>query len=89
LFFCKEELGDMANYRIVWIVGVVFVLAAFLPGSALKPSAQEKVPAADEMEHGMPRGATPGANSVANQQVSRLAPPQESDAIFGRGNTVE
>jgi hypothetical protein len=41
------------------------------------------------MEHGMPRGATPGANSVANQQVSRLAPPQESDAIFGRGNTVE
>src|SRR4029077_19045391 len=67
----------MANYRIVWIAGV-FVLAAFLPGSALKLSVREKVPAAEEMEHGMPRGTTPGANSVANQQVSRLAPPQDA-----------
>jgi hypothetical protein len=66
----------MTNYRIVWIAGVVFVLA----GSAL--SAQEKAPAAEEMghgmAHGMPREATPGANSVANQQVSHPAPPQDA-----------
>ena len=58
MFFCKERLGGMTNYRIVWIAGVVFVLA----GSAL--SAQEKAPAAEEMghgmAHGMPREATPG-----------------------------
>ena len=62
----------MANYRIMCIAGVVFVLA----GSAL--SAQEKAPAAEEMEHGMPRATTPGENSVANQQVSHLAPPQDA-----------
>jgi len=61
----------MANYRIVWIAGVVFVLV----GSAL--SAQEKAPT-EEMEHGMPRATTPGANSAANQQVSHLAPPQDA-----------
>ncbi len=66
----------MANYRIVWIAGVVFVLA----GSTL--SAQEKASAAEGMErgmaHGMPRAATPGANSAANQQMSPLAPPQDA-----------
>jgi hypothetical protein len=66
----------MANYRIVSIAGVVLVLA----GSAL--SAQEKAPAAKEMEHGMahgmPRATTPGANSMANQQGSQLAPAQDA-----------
>lgn len=66
----------MAKYRIVWITGVVFVLAAFLAGSAL--SAQEKARAAEEMEHGMPRGTTPGANSAANRQVSDLSPAQDA-----------
>src|SRR5579859_3727970 len=64
----------MANYRIVWMAGVVFLLAAFLAGSALKLSAQETAPAAEEMVHGMPRGTTPGAN----QPVSRPAPPRDA-----------
>ena len=77
----------MANYRIVWIAGVVFVLAAFLAGSALKLSGQKKGPAAEEMEHAMPRGTTPWANSVANQQVSRLAAPPQDAAQSSAGAT--
>ena len=74
---CECNLGGMANYRIVWIAGVVFVLA----GSAL--SAQEKAPAAEEIEHGMPRTMTPGANSVANQQVTHLAPQDAARSSAG------
>jgi hypothetical protein len=66
----------MAKYRIVWIARVVFVLAAFLAGSAL--SAQEKARAAEEMEHGMPRGTTLGANFASNRQVSDLSPAQDA-----------